>query len=194
MARQVDGLALGVIAAGGLAVYAGLKGYSIPHALQAVIKGKPPSTGGPANPISGVAEAGLSTAGQNSIGAGAQGGSPSANQAIAKKLAAQYGWDTGPEWNALLTLWNSESGWSNTIWNTSASCGNGAYAYGIAQACGHGERKQTAHSAIGPYPAGNPGNPPEYGGSSNAAAQINWGLAYIHDTYGSPVNTPLGGY
>jgi peptidoglycan DL-endopeptidase CwlO len=193
VARQIDGLALGTIAAGSLFAYAGLKGYSVPHAVQALVQGQPPSAGGPANPITG-ASIPASTAGQNNIGAGAQGGSAGANQMIAKSLAAKYGWDSGAEWAALVRLWNSESGWSNTIWNTSASCGGGAYAYGIPQACGHGERKQTAHSAVGPFPAGNPGNPPEYGGTSNAAAQINWGLAYIRDTYGSPSATPLGGY
>ena len=193
MARQVDGLALGVIAAGGLAVYAGLKGYSIPHALQAVIKGQPPSTGGPANPITGAT---INTAGQNNIGAGAQGGTPAKNQAIAKLLAAKYGWNTGPEWDALVTLWNSESGWDNTIWNISASCGNDAYAYGIPQFCGHGPggHNTGGHGSVCPFPAGNPGNPPECGGTSDAAAQINAGLAYIHDNYGSPTQTPLGGY
>lgn len=53
MARQVDGLALGAIAAGGLFTYAGIKGYSVPHALQALVQGQKPGTGGVANPITG---------------------------------------------------------------------------------------------------------------------------------------------
>lgn len=53
MARQIDGIALGAVAAGGLFAYAGIKGYSVPHALQALIQGKPPSTGGQANPVVG---------------------------------------------------------------------------------------------------------------------------------------------
>lgn len=189
--REIDGIALGVIAAGGLLTYAGIRGYSVPHALQALIRGQAPSVR--ANQISGGGPP--STAGQLNIGAGAQGGSASQNQAIAKLLAAKYGWSTGPEWDALVRLWNSESSWSNTIWNVSASCGNDAYAYGIPQACGHGPGQHIpGHGEHCPFPAGNPGNPPECGGTSNAAAQINWGLAYIHDNYGSPSRVPLGGY
>jgi cell wall-associated NlpC family hydrolase len=45
-------LSLGLIAAGGMLAYAGVKGYSIPHALQAFVQGKVPT--GPADyPISG---------------------------------------------------------------------------------------------------------------------------------------------
>ncbi|MGH3121724.1 MAG: hypothetical protein ACRDPY_33630 [Streptosporangiaceae bacterium] len=51
MARQLDGLALGAIAAGSLFTYAGIKGYSVPHAIQALVKGQKPSAGGQANPI-----------------------------------------------------------------------------------------------------------------------------------------------
>jgi len=193
MASRIDGVALAAIGAGGLLVYSGVRGKSVLGGVQGLIQGKSPATAPAASQITGTTTT-SSTAGQNSIGPGAPGGSPSQNQAIAKLLAAKYGWSSGPEWDALVSLWDSESGWSNTIWNVTASCGNGAYAYGIVQACGHGAHKQTAHSAIGPYPIGNPGNPPEYGGTSNAAAQINWGLAYIHANYGSPVNTPHGGY
>lgn len=189
MARQVDGIALGAAGAGALLAYAGFTGISLLSAIQAIITGKSLSAVTPTQQITGG-----TVSGAQGGSSGAQGGSASANQAIAKLLAAPYGWSSGPEWDALVRLWNSESNWSNTIWNTSASCGNGAYAYGIVQACGHGERRQTARSAIGPYPAGNAGNPPEYGGTSNASAQISWGLAYIKANYGSPSRVPLGGY
>jgi hypothetical protein len=66
-----------------------------------------------------------------------------------------------------VSLWNRESGWSNTAENPSSG------AYGIAQALGHGPTNQ--------YPAG-PANPPV----SSASAQIAWGLSYIKQTYGSP--------
>jgi hypothetical protein len=45
-----------------------------------------------------------------------------------------------------------------------------------------------------PYPSGNAGNPSMCGGTSDAGAQISWGLAYIQQNYGSPVNVPHGGY
>ena len=51
VAGGMDGLSLGVIAAGSVFLYAGLKGYSVPGAIQAVISGQAPSAGGQANPI-----------------------------------------------------------------------------------------------------------------------------------------------
>ncbi len=117
------------------------------------------------------------------------------NQSVAKLLAAAYGWNNDPYWSALVRLWNSESSWDNTIWNTSASCGGGAYAYGIPQACGHGERKAIpGHGEVCPFPPGNKGNPPECGGNADPASQISWGLSYIKQNYGDPTRVPLGGY
>jgi hypothetical protein len=191
--------------AGVILVWSGLKGKSWSTVFRDVISGQP-ITKTTANPIVtspaayGYGASG-SGGGASNLGGSAK-GLPSGtgpvsitkNMAIGKVLAARYGWATGAEWAALVNLWNSESGWNNKVWNTTASCGGGAYAYGIAQACGHGARKQTARSGVGPYPAGNLGNPPEYGGVSSATAQIAWGLAYIKQNYGSPARTPLGGY
>lgn len=61
MARQLDGLAIGMIGAGAMLAYAGFKGYSIPHALQAFVQGKPPS-GPPQYPVAGGGGAAGSTA------------------------------------------------------------------------------------------------------------------------------------
>lgn len=184
---KVDGPGIAAVSVGLVFIYGGVKGYSPLKAFQNMILGK--------NPNEGQSSLALTNAGNPDTSSGAAGGTPSQNQAIAKGIAANYGWDSGAEWNALVSLWNSESGWSNTVWNTSASCGNGAYAYGIVQACGHGEMKAIpGHGSVCPYPAGNAGNPPECGGTSNAAAQITWGLDYIKQRYGSPVNVPHGGY
>lgn len=51
MAQQIDGLSLGIGAAGGLLVFAGLKGYSVPSAIQALIQGHSPATAAKANTI-----------------------------------------------------------------------------------------------------------------------------------------------
>jgi hypothetical protein len=51
MAASIDGLALGALAAGALFAYSGVKGWSIPHAIQALVQGQAPS--GKANPIGG---------------------------------------------------------------------------------------------------------------------------------------------
>lgn len=188
MATKMDGVGIAAAGIGILFLYSGIKGFSPIKAFQNLILGKNVNTGQSAIL--------LSNAG-NAYGGGtfAQGGSAAENQKIAKGIAKGYGWDTGAEWNALVSLWDSESGWSNTIWNTSASCGNNAYAYGIVQACGHGEKKVIpGHGSVCPYPKGNAGNPPECGGSSNAGSQIKWGLDYIKAEYGRPTNVPHGGY
>ena len=190
---KLNGPALAAVAVGSIFVYAGIKGYSPLKAALNIIQGKSGNEG----QTTALFTSDTGGGGNGSGGeAGAPGGSRSKNMAIAKRPTKRYGWDSGSQWNALVSLWDSESGWSNTIWNTSASCAPGAYAYGIPQACSHGEHKSTGHGrTIGPFPPGNAGNPPEYGGTSNAEAQIAWGLSYIKSTYpGGPVNVPHGGY
>jgi hypothetical protein len=79
-------------------------------------------------------------------------------QAYAKSLLAQYGWDDEGNWESLLKLWNQESGWNANAVNPSSG------AAGIPQALGHGHVFD-----LGDY-----------------KAQIQWGLNYIRDRYGSP--------
>lgn len=191
MSSRMDGPGIAAIGAGIVFAWAGIKGYSPLKAMANIISGKHPNEG--QNVASLVnADTSNSPYGGGTFGAG---GSASQNQQIAKGIAKGYGWDTGAEWNALVSLWESESNWSNTVWNTSASCGNDAFAYGIVQACGHGIRKAIpGHGSVCPFPAGNAGNPPECGGSSNAGSQIKWGLDYIKQHYGRPTNVPHGGY
>ncbi len=83
-------------------------------------------------------------------------------QTYAAGAAAQYGW-TGQNWTDLVSLWNRESSWSWSAENSSSG------AYGIPQSF--------------------PGNKMAQFGSDwrdNAATQIQWGLSYIKQTYGSP--------
>jgi hypothetical protein len=89
------------------------------------------------------------------------------NVAIGQQLARSYGWSSGPQWGCLYSLWQRESGWSNTATNPQSG------ALGVAQALGHGPTNQ--------YPAG-PANPPTY----SASSQIRWGLGYVRATYGTP--------
>jgi len=99
------------------------------------------------------------------------------NQATGKLLAASYGWSTGTQWDDLVSLWDRESGWDNTVWNggshaaTQPASSSGAY--GIAQSLPYSK-----------YPKA--GWPPGYGGSADPTSQISWGLSYIKATYGSP--------
>ena len=83
-------------------------------------------------------------------------------QAYASGAAAQRGW-TGSQFTDLVKLWNKESGWSWKAQNPSSP------AYGIPQA--------------------NPGSKMERFGANwrdDAAVQIDWGLYYIAQRYGSP--------
>lgn len=80
-------------------------------------------------------------------------------QAYAAGAAAQYGW-TGAEWDALIWLWNHESGW---LWYADNPWSD---AYGIPQAL--------PGSKMGP------------GWQDDGAVQIDWGLSYIAQRYGSP--------
>lgn len=195
--QGVSGMAVAATAAGGVLIYSGIRGARLSDTLRSLVSGQQPS-GTNVYPVTDVgllaASTGADAAGTSGA-PGAQGGTAGQNQAIARLLAQPYGWASGAEWDALVSLWQSESGWSNTIWNTSASCGGDAYAYGIVQACGHGTRKPVpGHGSVCPYPAGNAGNPPQCGGTSNAGAQIKWGLAYIKGQYGRPTSVPHGGY
>lgn len=113
---------------------------------------------------------------------GAKGGTPGANKAIAKALMKSYGWTGDAEWNALVALWNRESGWSNTADTRVTGAGgdnknSAVFAYGVAQARPYSK-----------YPRA--GWPPDKGGQANAGTQITWGMNYIKHTpgYGDPIH------
>ncbi|QOL33928.1 CHAP domain-containing protein [Bifidobacterium lemurum] len=86
-------------------------------------------------------------------------------QAIAKRMIASgyKAWDNDEDWDALVWIWNHESGWRWDAENPSSG------AYGIPQSL--------------------PANKMASAGDDwkdNAATQIAWGLQYIKDRYGSP--------
>lgn len=84
-------------------------------------------------------------------------------QATAQRLAAeQYGWGAG-EFSCLVSLWNRESSWDYTAYNTSSG------ATGIPQSL-PGDKMASAGADW----------------QTNATTQIAWGLDYISRGYGSP--------
>ncbi|KAB8287300.1 lytic transglycosylase [Bifidobacterium ramosum] len=83
-------------------------------------------------------------------------------QTYAAGAAAQRGW-TGDEWTALLKLWTRESGWQ---WNAENAW---SHAYGIPQAL-PGDKMATFGTDW----------------KNDAAVQIDWGLYYIAQRYGTP--------
>jgi hypothetical protein len=165
MASNTKGTALGIVAVGALLAWSAIKGKKITSGLRDLIAGKSPTQAADA-PITQQATsyAGEINAATGNTGATTQ--TAAHNQAIAKVLAAPFGWSTGQQWDDLVSLWNQESSWSNTAENASG-------AYGVAQALPNTK-----------YPL--PGRPPSEGGSADATVQIAWGLAYILSTYGSP--------
>jgi resuscitation-promoting factor RpfB len=175
MAREINGLALGSIAVGGVFIYAAIKGVSVLLAARSIVTGQDPSKLSQTHPITPPPDS--TTGGPTGEHAGpGGGGSPSLNKALGKQLAAQRGW-TGAEWDALDALWERESGWSNTADTRKSGLDPpdaSVFAYGVAQA-----RNYTK------YPKA--GWPEDKGGRSDTRTQEVWGLDYIQGRYGSPV-------
>jgi hypothetical protein len=104
--QKINGVALGAVSAGALFVYAGVKGYSVPHALQSLIQGKPPATGGQAYPVgvpSGAASGSPGTGGTVPAGA-------SYNQAQLASLWQLAGGSPGSARNAACHAMQESSG------------------------------------------------------------------------------------
>lgn len=87
-------------------------------------------------------------------------GSKSEYKSYAYDQCKKYGWDNNKQFNALVQLWNEESGWRVNADNPNSS------AYGIPQAL--------------------PGSKMGKGWQTDYKVQINWGLSYIKNRYGSP--------
>ncbi|WP_144711118.1 hypothetical protein [Curtobacterium pusillum] len=87
---------------------------------------------------------------------------PAGAQAYARSAIGAYGWGSD-QFSCLVSLWTQESGWRANALNASSG------AYGIPQSLP--AEKMSAAGADW---------------RTNAATQINWGLAYIKSAYGSP--------
>jgi resuscitation-promoting factor RpfB len=168
MARAdgISGVAVMFTLGGTVLLYAGLKGKGIGTTVRTLLGGTNPESTAQETAITG----GSSGIGSSAITGGVTGatggigGTPAKNKAIGRMLATPYGWAAGAQWNALDKLWTRESGWSNIAENPSG-------AYGIPQAL-----PPTKLPAAGRKPV------------SSATAQIAWGLNYIRERYGNPVN------
>lgn len=164
MAENVNPVAVGAVGVGLIFIWVGVKGGSVLKTAQSLIQGHQP-TADMAYPVvtpmgGGSAD---STTPSSTPSSDAQGGTAAQNQAIAKQLAASYGWDTGTQWDDLVKLWDRESGWNNRAVNRSSG------ATGIPQ-------------ALPPTKLPKAGQAPTYA----AGPQISWGLSYIKSRYGSP--------
>lgn len=165
----ISGVGLAAVFAGGILVWSGVKGYSVSGVFRDLIAGKQPSSLKQTTPVTssgifggllgGLGSAVGLTSSSVHIPAGAVSGSNAQNKALGQKMAAQLGWGSGAEWDALNNIVMGESGWSDTIKNP------GSNASGIAQNI----------NGFGPgYQSG------------NAPQQIAWLLQYIKTRYGTP--------
>jgi len=87
---------------------------------------------------------------------------PAAAQAYARSAIGAYGWGSD-QMSCLVSLWNQESGWRANALNASSG------AYGIPQSLPATKMADAGADW-----------------RTNAATQIDWGLAYIKSAYGSP--------
>ncbi|MHB1875830.1 MAG: hypothetical protein ACYCPF_13365 [Streptosporangiaceae bacterium] len=190
----ISGLAVSEIAAGLILAWAGTENVPVTTVVRSVFSGHLPAKGPPGHYVTPAGSGTGPGAGSGPLGQEVttrnlpSGGTPAANAALGRVLAAAYGWATGQDWTALNYGWGTlESGWNQYADNP------GSGAFGIAQALGHGgpADQGTYSDAYGPigsmtfptslYVGANSGNP---------ADQIRWGLEYIREQYGSPAAVP----
>jgi cell wall-associated NlpC family hydrolase len=99
----------------------------------------------------------------NAVAPNAPSASKNSNVALAKKIAAKYGWGSGPQWNALYATINEESSFSNTAQNPKST------AYGL------GQFLDSTWKDMG------------VGKTSDPATQLDAMDRYIKQRYGNPV-------
>lgn len=163
----VKGVYLIAASGGAILLWSGVKGHMWSQTLRNVISGQP--VGNENLPIT-TSSAAYTTADQQQAQSRflpdlGKGGTVAKNKAIGLALATAYGWGSGAQWDALDWIWTEESGWDNHADNPTSG------AYGIPQAL---PRTKMGTLACPPM--------------SSASAQIAWGLKYIKQTYGDPVN------
>lgn len=182
MAQRLDGIALGLMAAGGFLVYAGIRGKSVPSLITGFIKGQSPANAVGANPInpitSGPLLANITAPGNISGSENVSGGSA---QQLLQTAAAQHGWGSGQEWQSLQSVEMAEAGFNAQARNPSSG------AYGLGQALGHGNANTAAADGTNQYGGyGLTDAEAQAANSGDAGEQAVWMCNYIAATYGDP--------
>lgn len=175
----VNGIALGVLAAGGILIYSGLTGKGVLTSLKYVVQGNSPATVPVTEAIAGTSSATSTT---TAPGSTVPNSSNSSGMAALKAAAATKGWDTGAEWTALDAIENQEAGYDPTNTNPSS------HAYGLAQSLGHPFAGGPASNGINEY--GGYGLSPgqsEQASLGNATYQAVWMVNYIASRYGDAI-------
>lgn len=166
MAGQIDGIALGSMAVGGVLVYAGIRGKSIPSLITGFIQGKPPASATAADAISSTTSTGTGPGSvATSVVSGGEGVAAGSNEATLKATAATFGWTTvNGQWEALYNIEEAEAGFNLTAQNPTSN------AYGEAQFI-DGPSEYAQYGGDSTTPAG------------QAVAMCN----YIKQRYGNPI-------
>lgn len=161
----VSGAGLAMTAAGVIFTWSGVTGKHVTAVIKDILEGKNPANA-PGTSLFSVntGVAGVNQSNPITGNIGPISSSAAKNMAIGKMVAAKYGWSSGPEWDALVQLWNGESGWNNNAQNPTST------AFGIAQFL------DTTWAGTG------------IGKSADPRIQIEAGLLYIKARYGSPSN------
>jgi hypothetical protein len=163
----MDGIGLSITSIGAILVYSGIKGYSVLDVLRNVVTGKPIAENVNLKSVGNANQIDPEYQPYQRDGSGSDPSTLSGNKALGNDLAKSYGWSTGLEWQALEELWTRESAWNNKAINYTSG------AYGIPQALPPTKMPREAQA------------PPI--GTSDARAQIVWGLNYISSRYQSPI-------
>lgn len=164
--------AMAVLAAGAVLTYAAVTGKGIGPAVRALMSGRSPADVPTDTPIRAVGGTGQQAEVvpvlSGSVGtSGRDTATRSRNLAVARLLAAPYGWATGRQWDALVQVGDIESEWDENAVNPSSHAG------GIPQANPYTKMPRAAW-------------PRSLGGSASVPLQIAWMLQYIKGTYGDP--------
>lgn len=190
---MISGTAVFYSTAGGILLWSGFKGQTVPETIKAITSGNAAALdqkGSQAVSSPTVTQAAASTtaaAGETDaagtvlpVGGNVSTATEAANKAAGVLIAASFGW-AGSQFTALDNIAMAESGWNNLAQNPSSG------AFGIAQALGHGTAG-TAGKYGDNYGAG-------YGlsvssavaaNNGSAAPQITWMCGYVKAAYGTP--------
>lgn len=187
----LSGVAVAEMAVGGVLLYSGIKGYTLAATFTSLVKGTTPAQTEQINTQSAASSSALSAyesgsaaaspAAVASAGAYSATGSASAQQAL-NNAAAPYGWNAGPQWQALVNIEMREAGFNPAATNPSSG------AYGLGQALGHGQGAATQGTVTNQYGGyGVSDSVAQQANSGLASAQAIWMCAYIRTVYGTPV-------
>lgn len=167
-APKINGFTIAYTAVGGIILWSGITGTTLSTTFKDLLSGQAPTQNqeqiqAGASLASDTTTTGTSSSSSSTATVPSGPGSSSGVTAL-KKAAAQYGWDTGAEWQALNFVEMREAGYSLTATNPTSG------AYGMAQFI-DGPSEYATYG----------GNSTTYDGQ--AVAMVN----YIKQRYGDPI-------